>query len=130
MSETQKDIKLSQFGFWIITALVTSFLAGFGAWIHSTNTSINQVQIDIATLIATMNNLSEKVDKNLSLDSDINKLSARLEITSHQVELNKMDLYSRQGIRFNMPEYEKFVKPQIDSLLERVSNLERIKNDK
>ena len=53
-----------------------------------------------------------------------NKLESDLRMLQMLSEANARDLASRKGIRFNMTEYENYVKPVQEDVLRRIARLE------
>lgn len=71
-----------------------------------------------------MSHIKEKIDQNFKLLDEFNIMRSELSVLKAQVEISRRELEAARGQRFNMPDYDKYVKPIQDDLMQRVSKLE------
>lgn len=124
MSNKDDSVRISKFGFWLITAILTVVITGFGAWISSTHTQLSETKVEMAKISSDIANIKEKIDQSLKVAQDVNSMHSEMAVLKARLELLERDINNNRGVRFNMTDYDKYVKPIQDDLLQRISRLE------
>lgn len=119
-----EKIEISKFNFWLITTLLGALVLGIGAWATSINTQMVHSQVAMAEVKGMVVSIDTRLKENLEATNRIHKLESDIRALSVSVQLNMEDVQSRRGIRFNMPDYDKYVRPVQDDLLKRLTRLE------
>lgn len=119
-----EKIEISRFNFWVITTVLGILLVGVGGWATSMNSQMVKQQISMAEMKTIVLSMDTRLKENLTISDRINKMESDLRAFSVRSEANTEDLMSRRGIRFNMPDYDKYVRPIQESLQDRVTRLE------
>lgn len=123
-----KRIEISKFTFWVICTIGGALITGSGAWAWSMSERLTKNQVDMGKALTMIENLDKRVEENLELSKTVIELTSQVQILQAQCDNNARQLNSKNGVWFDMPDYEKYVKPPIDSLLDRVTRLE-VKNE-
>jgi hypothetical protein len=113
----------------LIPILFGVTLSGLLAWAGGINSDVVEMRIaqgKITTLIEGIDSrLKEAIDNGKRYEDLRNELSS----IKLQSKINTVDLFSRRGIHFNMPDYDNYVRPVQNDLLQRVATVEaRIDN--
>jgi hypothetical protein len=119
-----EKIEISKFNFWLITSLLGALILGVGGWATSMNSQMVQQQIAMAEMKSTLLSLDTRLKDNLSLSREIHTLKSDLRAVTVQTDANTAELIGSRGIRFNMDDYNKYVRPVNEALLERVTRIE------
>jgi HPt (histidine-containing phosphotransfer) domain-containing protein len=119
-----QKIEISKFNFWLITSLLGALILGIGSWATSMNSQMVLQQIAMAEMKSTLLSVDTRLKDNLSLSREIHTLKSDLRAVTVQAEANTAELIDSRGIRFNMDDYNKYVRPVNEALLERVTRIE------
>ena len=119
-----EKIEISKFNFWLITTVLGALIIGVGAWATSVNSQMVRQQIAMAEMKGLVQSIDVRLKENLQVANRIHQLESDVRALSVSVRLNTDDLYSRKGIRFNMPDYDKYVRPVQEDVLKRLIKLE------
>ena len=119
-----EKIEISKFNFWLITTLFGGLVLGIGGWATSINTQMVQGQVAMAEVKGMVSSIDNRLKENLEATNRIHKLESDIRALSVSVQMNTEDIQSSRGIRFNMPDYDKYVRPVQDDLLKRLTKLE------
>jgi hypothetical protein len=122
--EKTEKIEISKFNFWLVTTLLGTLLLGVGAWATSVNNQMVEGQISMARVEGLVASIDNRLKENLEATNRIHKMESDIRALSVSVLMNTEDLQSRRGIRFNMPEYDKYVRPVQEDLLKRLTRIE------
>ena len=122
--EKTEKIEISKFNFWLVTTLLGTLLLGVGAWATSVNNQMVEGQISMARVEGLVASIDNRLKENLEATNRIHKMESDIRAPSVSVLMNTEDLQSRRGIRFNMPEYDKYVRPVQEDLLKRLTRIE------
>lgn len=128
MAEPNNDIKISKFSFWVITTVGVTLITGIAAWMISMNSSVNQTKIDVALAVAKIDNLNEKIATAIRTIGDVQDIKAQFKILESRVERNSQEIEVNKQNKFNMVDYDRYVKPVQDSLIDRISKIEKATN--
>lgn len=128
MAEPNNDIKISKFSFWVITTVGVTLITGIAAWMISMNSSVNQTKIDVALAVAKIDNLNEKIATAIRTIGDVQDIKAQFKILESRVERNSQEIEVNKQTKFNMVDYDRYVKPVQDSLIDRISKIEKATN--
>ena len=121
---SDEKIEISKFNFWLITTLLSGLVLGIGAWATSINSQMVQSQVAMAEVKGLVSSIDSRLKENLQATNRIHKIESDLRALTVSVSINTEDLHSRRGIRFNMPDYDKYVRPVQEDLLKRVTKIE------
>lgn len=121
---SDEKIEISKFNFWLITTLLSGLVLGIGAWATSINSQMVQSQVAMAEVKGMVSSIDSRLKENLEATNRIHKIESDLRALTVSVSINTEDLHSRRGIRFNMPDYDKYVRPVQEDLLKRVTKIE------
>jgi hypothetical protein len=121
---SDEKIEISKFNFWLITTLLSGLVLGIGAWATSINSQMVQSQVSMAEVKGMVSSIDSRLKENLEATNRIHKIESDLRALTVSVSINTEDLHSRRGIRFNMPDYDKYVRPVQEDLLKRVTKIE------
>jgi len=121
---SDEKIEISKFNFWLITTLLSGLVLGIGAWATSINSQMVQSQVAMAEVKGIVSSIDSRLKENLEATNRIHKIESDLRALTVSVSINTEDLHSRRGIRFNMPDYDKYVRPVQEDLLKRVTKIE------
>lgn len=121
---TDKRIEISKFTFWLICTVGGALIAGSGTWAWRMSEALTENQIQMGKAVTMIENLDKRVEENLELSKTVIELHSQVQILRAETKANTRILDSKSGVWFDMPDYEKYVKPPIDSLLDRVTRLE------
>lgn len=119
-----ETIEISKFNFWLVTTLLGALVIGVGAWATNVNSQMIQQQISMAEMKGLVQSIDSRLEENLAVVSRIHRLESDLRAVKTTADLNLADLSSRKGIRFNMTEYDKYIRPVQEDLSKRVTRLE------
>jgi len=118
------EIKMSKFNFWLVTAILSAGIVGFGTWAASMNNGQIEQRIAMAEMKTIVTNLDSRLKENLNLKDRLRTAESKLDALQVQVATNREELLSTRGIGFNMPDYDKYARPVQEDLLDRVTRLE------
>lgn len=121
---SDEKIEISKFNFWLITTLLSGLVLGIGAWATSINSQMVQSQVAMAEVKGMVSSIDSRLKENLEATNRIHKIESDLRALTVSVSINTEDLHSRRGIRFNMPDYDKYVRPVQEDLLKRLTKIE------
>lgn len=121
---SDEKIEISKFNFWLITTLLSGLVLGIGAWATSINSQMVQSQVAMAEVKGMVSSIDSRLKENLEATNRIHKIESDLRALTVSVSINTEDLHSRRGIRFNMPDYDKYVRPVQEDLLKRITKIE------
>ena len=121
---SDEKIEISKFNFWLITTLLSGLVLGIGAWATSINSQMVQSQIAMAEVKGMVSSIDSRLKENLEATNRIHKIESDIRALTVSVSINTEDLQSRRGIRFNMPDYDKYVRPVQEDLLKRITKIE------
>lgn len=119
-----KKIEISQFNFYFITTLIGGLTLGIGTWASNLNDQVSENQMSMVQTRAIIEGFDIRFKDFVKLRDHINKLESDVRLLQVLSEANARDLASRQGVRFNMTEYDKYVRPVFDDIIQRVTRLE------
>lgn len=124
-----KSIKISQVTAWILGVLITAGVGGFLAWVGNITDQVVELKIAQAQTNTLSKNLEIRIKEDIDVKNEIHELKSELRSLRTQSQINTNDLLSSQGRRFDMTDYDKYVRPVQADLLERVTRMEaRIDN--
>jgi hypothetical protein len=118
------DIVISKFVFWFITAVFTLGIAGLGSWGYNMSDKVIDGQIAQAQMQGLVISLDARLKDAPKMGDRVHELEAKVRELSQQSVTNTNDLYSRKGLRFNIPDYDNYIRPVQEDLLKRVTILE------
>ena len=121
---SDEKIEISRFNFWLITTVLGTLILGIGAWATSINSQMVQSQIAMAEVKGMVSSIDSRLKENLEATNRIHKIESDIRALTVSVSINTEDLQSRRGIRFNMPDYDKYVRPVQEDLLKRITKIE------
>jgi hypothetical protein len=121
---SNNDITISKFVFWFITAVFTLGIAGLGTWGYNMSGKVVDGQIAQAKMQGLVISLDARLQDTPKIGDRIHELESKIRELTQQSNANTNDLYSRKGLRFNMPDYDNYIRPIQSDLLERVTILE------
>lgn len=119
-----KKIEISQFNFYFITTIIGSLILGIGTWANGLNQQVSENHISMVQTQTILEGLNGRFEEFVELKQLCHKLESDLRLLQMLSEANARDLASRKGIRFNMAEYENYVKPVQEDVLRRIARLE------
>ena len=119
-----EKIEISKFNFWLMTTLLGGLVLGIGAWATSINSQMVDSQVSMARVEGLVASIDNRLKENLETTNRIHKMESDIRALSISVQMNTEDLQSRRGLRFNMPEYDKYVRPVQEDLLKRLTRIE------
>lgn len=117
-------IEISKLNFWGITTILGALVLGIGSWATSVNTQMVQQQVAMAKMHGLVESIDRRLEENLAVVNRIHKLESDVRALKVSVDFNTEDLYSRKGVRFNMPDYDKYVRPVQEDLIKRLTRVE------
>jgi len=117
-------IEISKFNFWLITTVLGTLLVGIGAWATSMNSQMVKQQIAMAGIESRLASLDKRLVDNLNLSQEIYILKSDVRALTTQANSNTAELASGRGDRFDMSDYDKYVRPVNEALLQRVTKIE------
>lgn len=119
-----KHIKLSPVAAWTLATLIATSIGAAATWKSGIDDEMIKIQINQVKMNGLIITLDNRLKENLEIDSDLHRLESEFGSVKTQCQLNTNDILSRRGIHFNMPDYDKYVRPVQRDLLERVIRLE------
>jgi len=112
-----------------IPALFTCILSAFAAWANSINNDVIDMRIAQAEITTLIEGIDERLKESIDNGKKYEDLRNKLISVQLQSQINADDLLLRRGIHFNMPDYDKYIRPIQNDLLQRVTKVEvRIDN--
>lgn len=120
----EEKTELSKFSFWLITSLLGAGIIGFITWAHTMNQQMVEQQIAMAEMKTLIVSIDTRLKDSMLVVNRIHDLESTIRSMRVQTDINTQDLLSRRDIRFNMPDYDKYVRPVQDDLLKRITVLE------
>lgn len=119
-----KHIKLSPVGVWVLTAMIGTFITISVGWKNNIDTELKTLREDQIETNGLIRELNNGLKENLELYKDLKSLALDFGSIRTQCNNNTNDLASRRGQHFLMPDYDRYVRPVQNDLLERVTKLE------
>jgi len=119
-----EKIEISKFNFWLITTIFGGLLVGIGAWATSMNSQMVKQQIAMAGIESRLASLDQRLVDNLNLSQEIYILKSDVRALTKQANDNTAELGASRGKRFDMTDYDKYVRPVNEALLQRVTKIE------
>jgi hypothetical protein len=119
-----EEIKISKFTFWLITSIIGVGMVGFSTWATYMSQAIVSQQVSMAEMKMMTEQMSIRLKENYESSNKIYELESVVRSLRVVVDANSVDLASKRGAVFNMSEYDRYVKPVQDDLLQRVIRIE------
>lgn len=119
------SVKISKFAFWVLTSVLGLIMAGFGAWIATTHSTISELQIEMVRTSSNIDHIKGKMDEYLKSHNEFNANAIRMALLESRVEINSREVQLNAQSRFTMEDYDKYVKPMLDDILKRLDRLDK-----
>ena len=109
----------------MLTTVLWAITTSFGWWISNTHNKVNELQIEQAKATEVTSNIEEKINTSLKLKDDLQNMMITVARSQDDLEDIEQDLKDMQRDKFDMRDYEKYIKPVLEELISKANKLEQ-----
>lgn len=121
----ENPLQTNKIAFIILTTVLSGIITIFGWWISNTHNKLNLLQIEMAKNSEVVSNIKEKIDSNLKMKDDLQDATLNIALVKAEVDKHEQYIKGRDNIKFDMQDYDKYIKPVIEDLISRITKLEQ-----